>query len=194
MTAANMCCRELAPGMRLVHVRRVGYTAVGRMVKLVDGENPFTDLILDRVALELDPVLTNAHGRSHDLEMVEFEEHRKIGLGHFKTRADLEKLSGHPMHEVFAQIPGIRVRIGKKNELLIETAHGPTSIGQTCSLMIYLDKMLLSRNEVPNLNLFSPDQLEGVEVFANAAQAPVEYAGLGSQCGVVVLHTRRPWV
>src|SRR5439155_26154467 len=71
---------DLTPGLRLVSVRRVGYTAVGKMVKLVEGENRLNDLILDRIAVQLDTVVTKGKLRPRDVDMLEFEEHRKIGL------------------------------------------------------------------------------------------------------------------
>ena len=46
-------------------------------------------------------------------------------------------------------------------------------------------------SEVPNINRFSPMDLEAVEYYASAAQTPARYSGLNSQCGVLVLHTRR---
>jgi hypothetical protein len=208
----------LSPGLRLVHVRRVGYTPVGKMVRLVDGENRLTDLTLDRVVVELDTVTTKA--KSHDVEMIEFEEHRKIGLGHFVTRASLDSFRGRPIFEAFAQMNGLQFVRGYASQLWIASSRGRKSLNQKCATLedktaedkakfsviecalcfprVYLDMMLLSRPEVgdrysvPNLNTFSPDQLEGIEVFTGASQTPVRWAGLGSQCGVIVLHTRRP--
>jgi hypothetical protein len=208
--------KDLAPGLRLVHIRRVGYTPVGRMVKLVDGENRLNDLILDRVIVELDTVTTKA--KSHDVEMIEFEEHRKIGLGHFVTRASLDSFRGRPIFEVLAQINGLQFLRGWASQLWIASSRGTKSTKcatledktpldkakfstlecTLCFPLVYLDMMLLSRPAgadrywVPNLNTFSPDQLEGIEVFTGASQTPARWAGLGSQCGVIVLHTRRP--
>jgi hypothetical protein len=50
----------------------------------------------------------------------------------------------------------------------------------------------VSPTEVPNINRFTPDQLEAIEVYAGGAQVPPEYNRLNkSYCGVIVLHTRR---
>ena len=186
------------------------------MVKLVDGENRLTDLTLDRVVVELDTVTTKA--KSHDVEMIEFEEHRRIGLGHFVTRASLDSFRGRPIFEVFAQINGLQFVRGWASQLWIASSRGRRSSKcatledktpldkakfsaiecDLCFPQVYLDMMLLSRPAgpdrhcVPNLLTFSPDQLEGIEVFTGPSQTPVRWAGLESQCGVIVLHTRRP--
>lgn len=50
----------------------------------------------------------------------------------------------------------------------------------------------VSPTEVPNLNRFTLDQLEAIEVYAGGAQVPPEYNRLNkSFCGTIFLHTKR---
>jgi hypothetical protein len=42
-----------------------------------------------------------------------------------------------------------------------------------------------------NVNSIPPTQIEAVEWYAGAAQTPARYSGLGSECGVLLIHTRR---
>ena len=44
---------------------------------------------------------------------------------------------------------------------------------------------------VPNLQRIAVEDIEAIEFFAGPAQTPAEYSDLGSNCGVLVLHTRR---
>jgi hypothetical protein len=74
------------------------------------------------------------------------------------------------------------------------TARG--GAGGTCATAcyphIYLDGVDISPTEVPNVNRFTPDQLEGIEYYATSSQVPKQYSRLTkSSCGVLVFHTRR---
>jgi hypothetical protein len=61
-----------------------------------------------------------------------------------------------------------------------------------CYPRVYLDGVEVSQQEIPNINRFTPDQLEAIEVYSGAAQVPPEYNRLNkAHCGVVLLHSRR---
>jgi hypothetical protein len=42
-----------------------------------------------------------------------------------------------------------------------------------------------------DLNTITPESIEAIEYYAGAAQTPVKYSRLGSNCGVLVIWTRR---
>jgi hypothetical protein len=46
-------------------------------------------------------------------------------------------------------------------------------------------------DEVPSVNEYLPETLEAIEMYASAAQTPARYNTLNSQCGVIVLHSRK---
>ncbi len=63
-----------------------------------------------------------------------------------------------------------------------------------CYAQVYLDNALLNPG-IPappvDVNEFSTHQFEAVEYYAGPAQTPLHYSRLNSNCGVLVLHTRR---
>jgi hypothetical protein len=66
-----------------------------------------------------------------------------------------------------------------------------------CYAQVYLDKAMVYANRgtaepLFNLNSLNVDQVEAVEYYASPAETPLEYSTLNSQCGVLVIHTRRP--
>jgi hypothetical protein len=68
----------------------------------------------------------------------------------------------------------------------------PPPCTNACYPRVFLDGAEVTTTEVPNINRFTPFQLEAIEVYAGAAQTPPEYNRLNkSVCGTVVLHTRR---
>jgi hypothetical protein len=200
---------DLTPGMRLLRVRRVGFSPFSRMVQMAEGENKQNDIVLGHLITKLDTVITRNQMLYHEDPLLrDFDENRKLGLGHFVTRADLEKMRGHQLDELVSQFPGTRVVHGGSRAAYIASTRR-SSINQECAQFedqrptwperfcicfppVYLDNQLLSQTEVPNINRFSPDQVEAIEIYAGPAQTPPKYAGLGSQCGIVIIHSRRP--
>jgi hypothetical protein len=63
-----------------------------------------------------------------------------------------------------------------------------------CYAHVYLDNALLNPGfpaQPVDLNQFFSQQIEAIEYYAGPAQTPARYSRLNSQCGVLVLHTRR---
>ncbi len=62
-----------------------------------------------------------------------------------------------------------------------------------CYANVYLDRMLIydGRQPLPDVNSIVPDVLEAVEFYEGAAQIPAMYQRLNTNCGVLVLWTRR---
>jgi hypothetical protein len=205
----------IKPGTVAVTMRRLGYAPQSSIVKIVDGENTLPDIVITAVPRELDTVVTREQQLWRERPLLrEFEENRKMGLGQFVTRADLAKLQGGFVMQVFNQKRGLLIlrdnRVanrmwlankyipvvgGSCAELEDLSAPGWLSIkGANCNYCfpdIYLDYSRLStHNFVPNVARFSPDQLEGIEIYLGAAETPPRYASGLSSCGVVVFHTR----
>jgi hypothetical protein len=153
-----------------------------------------------------------------------FEENRKLGLGKFFTRDDLEKARGQQMVSILGQIPGTKPLSVQGGLGYILSSRGTKSLEASCSPPlqdhpeavaasrpragrstppappctngcfphVFLDGVDISPNEVPNINRFTPDELEAMEVYVGAAQVPPEYNRLNkSYCGTIILHTRR---
>lgn len=197
----------LPAGSHRFVVRKIGYGPVDTSLTIGADERVDRNVVLSRVVM-LDSVRTVARGSD-----LEFEENRKIGLGHFFTRADLEKQEGRRLSEVLAQAPAARaVSIGPRGGY-ISTSRGPRTMNPVfrhfesgapdprsglqylCYANVYLDGMRLyggGDNEiVPDINRFDVANIESIEYYASAAQTPAKYSALNSTCGVVVIHTRR---
>ena len=210
-SAGHYALISAANGLRLVQVRRVGFAAANRMVQVKEGAT--ADFMLTRIMVTLDTVRRIEQYRATDLPMMEFLENRKMGLGHFLSRATMDSMRGRHLGEALCCIPGtIYLTSGPSAAYLAVSRI--QSISNTCKVLedggstspianarcvlcfpdVYMDFQLLSRmGEVPNLNRFTPETLEAVEVYDSPAQLPVRYMGSRSQCGAIVLHMRRNW-
>jgi hypothetical protein len=200
-------------GMRMVQVRRVGFTPFSKLVAVADGDNTMPPIVLGRLITRLDTVVSEEQMLWRERPLLrEMADNMKIGLGQFVLRKDLEKLSGLRVSTAFRGRNGLMVVTdmgghayiassrGVKslmNNELMELENGipafsPINARLLCYPKVYLDNQPLSvrSNFVPDINQFLPENLEAIEMYAGGAQTPARYNSLNTQCGVIVLHTR----
>ena len=196
-------------GMRMLSVRRIGYSAFSRLIAVADGENAIPPIVLGRVITKLDTVFTEEQlAWREDPLLREMADNMKLGLGHFVLRAELDKLTGMHLDRAFQHRLGLIVITGKGGDAWIASSRGPRSFTSQCYRLdgnvpgsdcshcfpkVYLDNQPLSvrPDEVPSVNEYLPETLEAIEMYASAAQTPARYNTLNSQCGVIVLHSRK---
>lgn len=196
------------PGAVSVTVRRVGYLELNLVVPAARNADDDVRFIMVR-ATTLDT--TNVTATRNAISS--FEEHRKVGLGQFLTREQIAPREQSRTTDLLRNLRGARVNIvGAKG--FLSTGRGPTKIGKSCNkefegardtdvqqikcdcyAAVFLDNQPYYRGRegevVPDLNLIAPTQIESIEYYAGPSQTPTEYARLNSQCGVLVIHTRR---
>ena len=205
--------RDIPVGTHRLVVRKMGYGAVDTLVTLRAGETMQRRIVLGRMTA-LSEVLVTATAGPPDPGMRDFEENRRIGLGHFLTRDDLARFEGGKLSAALAQMPGLRIEFPSASTraatypgAYVARLRGRTSLGCTrvelegagdscgCFAQVYLDDAPLftgkAGTEVPDINRFDPGSLEAVEYYVGAAQVPAKYSVLNNTCGVLVLRTRR---
>ena len=201
----------VAPGNHPVTVRKLGYGPMDAKVDFVAGRATERRIVLTRITT-LDTVTTSQSMLWREAPLLrEFEDNRKIGLGKFYTRTDLEKGRERSIMSFFEGIPGFeaitwnggkwikstRIRSINPECYELEDAILPIrpSLRCGCFPIVFFDFQKLSdERRVPNINRFKPDDLEAIEFYRSGAETPQRYAVLNSQCGVIVLHSRRPGV
>ena len=139
-----------------------------------------------------------------------FEDHRRIGLGRFLTRADFDRADGQPITSVLGQLPGIQIIRGRGSSAWIAGRRGSRTLtGElpsgdagdrsmgavaACYAHVYLNSTLIYRGKVgeplSNVGALAPGDIEALEYYASPAQTPAMYRNLDSVCGVVVIWTR----
>lgn len=158
-------------------------------------------------AQELKPVEVSAER----MVLREFEERRAMGIGHFITRAELEKQENRSTGDVIARVPGARVaRATSGGSAWIAAGRGPASgrmpsgdafdqqrgAKPACYADIWVDDARVytfrAGETLFDVNTIQPNQIEAMEFYSSNATIPGRYARGGTaQCGVLVIWTRR---
>ena len=218
--------RDVPTGSQRVLVRHVGYGPLEAQLTFVGGQTIRRHITLTR-STTLDSVVVTEKSVDHQLD--DFEVNRKVGLGHFLTRAELAKLESQSLGTALTSVPGARVStvgsyawIGSgrhialslpaKNPNGTDTGLDPSDITKNaplwdCYALVYMDDHLVWRGQkyrqppgqapafrwepLFDLNSIAVASIEAIEFYASAAQTPMKYSSLNSQCGVLVIHTLR---
>ncbi len=179
---------EVPPGTHALIVRKVGYGALETRVTFNVGTLQ-REVFLTRTTT-LDSVKVVAQRPI----IQEFEEHRKLGMGKFITRSQLESRDGRRLGELLSTLAGVHIT-GKSPKAYVGGSRAPRSISApSCLANVYLDRMLMyGRPGDPpfDVNTIAPEEIEAIEYYASAAVTPMEYSTLNSACGVIVIWTRR---
>ena len=205
---------DIPVGTHEITVRRVGYGAMTAPITFAANDDEERRIVLQPLTV-LDSVEVVAS--RIDAGMRDFEANRRVGLGHFLTRDQLQQREGQSTGNVLLQIPSIGLLRGRTSGAFIQSkrfvvplsavaGQGSSTIWQPsdtertqgmvagCYAQVYLDNQLMNPTQPTepfDVNSIAPGQIEAIEYYASAAETPSRYAKLNSNCGVLVIHRRR---
>ena len=187
---------ELAAGLRLVRVRRVGFSPTSRMVQLADGASRVADFVLDGLTV-LDTMRAKANGVRERLAR-DINERRKMGFGHFKDSTTLSDHAG--MLSVFQDIPSViaMMRLDPETREKRMRVYLPVPGAYPgCLANLWVDGRLLTNGDKPDHNEWKfliPSQIGVLEVYTRMSETPAQYIRRGSnldRCGTIVIWTKQ---
>ncbi|MFI5229348.1 MAG: carboxypeptidase regulatory-like domain-containing protein [Gemmatimonadales bacterium] len=187
-------------GEQRVLVRRLGYAPLDQRLTFEPNAVVTRRIVLNRVVV-LDSVVVEASSA----DLPDFEDHRKLGLGHFFTRADLAKRDVSHLDEILETIPSLRIYHDKfqPTKAFVVRSRGAVSLSQIhgtniddCYASVYVDGYPVfgkagAGGEPFDVNTIPPNLIEAIEYYAGPAETPAKYSGVNSTCGVLVIWTRR---
>lgn len=114
---------SIPPGDHQVRVRAIGYGAADTALAFKENETVRRRVLLGR-AVTLEPMSVEA---TRPL-LPSFEENRKLGLGHFLTRADLAAREDMSLLSFLEQMNGMRVIHGNGGHAWVMSTHSAGSV------------------------------------------------------------------
>jgi Carboxypeptidase regulatory-like domain len=213
----SFALHDIPPGEQHVVIRRIGYGPVETKLTFQAGHTLQRAIALSR-AVTLDSMTVTE--KAHDAALGDFDDNRRLGLGHFITREELSKLEGVSTASVLRSIPGISVAtrgpygwIGSHRAQMTksltrfgglsldrgDSVKGAPSPQSMCYSLVYVDNLAVFSGKNFNgqleplfdINTIPVSEIESIEYYASVSQLPAKYLTLHSECGVLVIHTRR---
>lgn len=194
-------------GMVRVRLERLGYAQSRGAVEIKAGEVTEALLYMSTEAVPLDGIVVTARRREAKLPTVEgFERRYYSGWGRFVLEDEIQQRNPTKLVEVLRET-GLEVT-GNGTSVLLSRAN--------CAPAVYIDGVkvthpqLIKRNSKPsyqnlwpdpgaspaqeaayNLSLVHPSSVVAVEVYRSTLETPAEFLDFSSNCGAVVVWTRR---
>jgi hypothetical protein len=175
-------------GTRVLLARKVGYVPDERPVDLVANGPARAEASLVTIKSVLDTVRIVGR-RVYDADRSGFLRRQKVGLGHYFDPEQIEKAHAFETSDLFRRVPSVRVdQNGFDKIVLMRSMFG----GGRCQPNIYVDGAAYRNFSASDLdNMVHPDRIAGLEVYESALQAPPEFQDPFSNCGSIVVWTKR---
>jgi len=195
---------QLPPGRHALSIKFVGFAPFVDSVTAVNGQTLEREFVLSETPVVLDSQRVVEKRELNEPHLAEFEERRKLGVGHFIDTPELRKISpGRPLMSYLAvALPGVRTyrpdAQHRPLEWYISGGHGPKMfVGgmAICPLAIYMDGAPFyvpdfTMGPPPDISQLAPEDFSAIEYYATGATAPPRYNLAGGQCGVLLLWHR----
>lgn len=191
----RFAAEELAPGQYRVELRRLGYGSLREWVTLPPRRTLQVDVELAAVPITVEPLVVTTV-RSRRLEEKGFYGRRAWakgqGVGHFRTRADIERRGPQRISQMIAEVPGMGIDC-RGTPLRCELRLTRSPLCRRAN--VYLNGVRVVRAENPMEEvtvdeLVLPHDVEGLEIYPGAASLPAEFSGDTGRCGAVAIWTR----
>jgi hypothetical protein len=193
-------------GPHRLSVRAVGFAVADERIEIsADGASTL-EIRLSPIP-QLATVAVSATVRRGSLNLPEFEERRRMGLGRFLTADELEAQGGRALSTILSRrVPGLRPIGYAPGRTAMASGRGDTSLrGEprgdeidmargapaACYVQVSVNNVLRYRGDVGeqryDIDLIDPATIEGIE-FYTVSQLPAEFnRASNANCGALVI-------
>jgi hypothetical protein len=189
----------------VVQIRKIGYADTSLIVMVGRADTVPLQINLHHAATALETMISNATATPtlEGRQLQEFEDHRKLGIGHFMDGAELRKsVDNHSFVNYLAShFPSLSVTAKAKANDPTYLASGRGGCGgpamrcgaasSACLIAIYIDGVALyvpgRGMQVPDLEDYRSEDFAAVEWYPGAGTVPAKYSTTGATCGVLLL-------
>ena len=174
------------PGSYQLRVERSDYNvAVSPMLVLGARDTLWVEFRVSTKTIVLDPVVVTGRRRGSG-PLADFHKRSRDGsFGAFITRADIARRKPVRTTDLLRSMSGVR--------LVPRTIGGGYSVmlRGTCAPAIFIDGVGVRALGHTVDDLIAPWDLEGIEIYRSASEAPPQYTGTLRTCGVILFWTQR---
>jgi len=176
----------LRGGNYILAVHHVGYVPVAVAMTVAERDTLRPSFTMRKITTALDTMIVTA--RSVTRRLSEFEDRRRAGVGYFITGDEIERRNAVYVADVIRTVPSVAIE--ERQEMFKQVA---ISTRDGCRFNVYVDGVPLrgERGGTNLMNLPSPKEFAGIEIYSGPATIPLQYKlGVGN-CGVILFWTKR---
>ena len=173
-----------------VAFRRVSYAPMVFTLDISPGDTTEAEVKMNAVPQPMTKVIVEDRG---NLRLEGFEARKKMGIGHYVTRSEIEARNPLVLTDMIRTIPGTSlkpVRMGQ-SVLRFTRASGKGRGGADCPPTYFIDGTMAIGY---NLDDMPVSDVEAIELYSGLSALPSEFAKARANltCGTVVIWTRIP--
>ncbi len=184
---------DVPSGQYLLIVKRLGYRPASAVIDVPAGDTVRLSYTLERSAQGLAAV--NITEKRESVRKLEFDQRRREGVGEFFTEEQLDKRAALSVADIlrYARTMTITPDNSHNGELIALSKReggGLNAAGASyCPMQVVVDNVQMPSGFPMDL-LPPPKMLMGIEVYAGAATAPMQFGGNDRRCGMILVWTK----
>ncbi|MEO5511244.1 MAG: TonB-dependent receptor plug domain-containing protein [Longimicrobiales bacterium] len=160
------------------------------------GDTTHVEVTLKGKVLELAQIVGEARRGVLSDRMKGFEERRRMGAGHFVTRAQIDDRPGSTrLSDFIRTVPGVALRRPSRTAggYAAWTLSNLNSIASrySCPMYVFIDGVAVHGAQGWDIDMIPASQLQGIEVYRGVSEVPNVFGIQQSKCGVIAIWTRR---
>lgn len=175
----------LLAGPATLTARRLGYVAHTQQLRLGTGEERAVEIRLEAMPEVLAQVQVTAQREAYDARLAGFNARSRLQIGHFVTRARIDRANTTSVSDMLREIPGVRIGPSRSQGRMIRLR------SSNCAPLVFVDGFPASAGEF-DVDMIDLSGVEGIEVYAGLGTTPAEFStprGL-ERCGVIAIWSR----
>ena len=184
---------DVPAGQYLLIVKRLGFRPVSGLIDVPPGDTVRLTYSLERSAQGLAAV--NITEKRESVRMLEFNQRMRQGVGEFFTAEQLEKRAALSVADILRYARTMTITPDNTNNgaliALSKREGGGLNAGGAayCPMQVVVDNVQMPSGFPMDL-LPPPKMISGIEVYAGAATAPLQFAGNDRRCGMILVWTK----
>jgi hypothetical protein len=208
------------PGTVRIEAQRTGYrTTLTAELPVGARETVDVEVKLSAQAIAIEPLRVTARvqpPRRPALELNGFYDRERQGVGRYLRREDFENRGNQNLAQVLSRVQGTAIYYSGPNQYVYFPRSGDPSVGRlsssrppsrtlegaapakwgppnnACLPRLFLDGVRVAYDAQSDINsVVNPDQVEAIEIFRGPSEIPAQYNDNNSQCGVILIWTRK---
>jgi len=174
----------LLAGIYVVQVHAIGYSTASWVLRVAPGDAVSQVLELERLPVQLAPVVVERRPGFAEQRMREFERRRTAGRGYFLTEQEIAHANPRTLGDLFRSVPGVRMQCrGSTAGCRLRMARAP----RECSPDYVVDGFPATYStslDMPTVGII------GIEVYRTLSETPLDFLRTDNVCGTIVIWTR----